>query len=239
MSAPLDTKKARPDNLLFRSHIEMCRLLQVLVQEHCPFQIFLDENRVFKGFLLSIDITHQTFTTTFSVNAEANTQVLKIERVEITATDSQGLHYSFLATSPQELLVNDQPAIQFKLPEWLLLHNRRMHPRISVAADLSLRCIADEGGCIPFESRIVDVSHDGLGCLIYENDITLEQGAVLKGCRIVLPNGGTVTCDMELRYITPLVTPDGQKMHRAGFRFVDSLADISGLLGIYISNLDK
>ncbi|MFA6120428.1 MAG: flagellar regulator YcgR PilZN domain-containing protein [Sideroxydans sp.] len=240
MSTATDNKKARPDNLLFHSHIEICRILQMLAHERSHIVAIVGERHVFRAFLLSLDLPHDRFTTTFSANKEANGALLTFPGpVEFTATDTQGLLYSFQATSPEETTLDGQPAIHFDLPKVLLLHNRREHMRIPTAQDLSLRCVADAEGFMPFESQITDVSHDGLGILIYGYDIKLDPGAILKGSRIITPSGGAVTADLELRHISSTQLPDGTMAHRAGFHFTQTPEEMAQLIALFIQDMDK
>jgi c-di-GMP-binding flagellar brake protein YcgR len=230
---------AHPDNLLFRSHIEIVRLLQVLARERCRVTATLKGGHEFASFIVAFDPASARVSIGYSPHKVINTMLLAAPEVEFTAADSRGLNFSFIASSPEEALVDGEPVIQFALPKSLLMHNRREHPRLPVPADLALRCVADEGGFIPFESHVTDVSHDGLGCLIYDADINLEDGAVLHGCRVVIPGGDAVVADMELRHITSVRLPDGTLARRAGFRFVQPPAELAKLIGLYIQDLDK
>lgn len=240
MSAPTDTKKTRPDNLLFHSHIEICRILQMLAHEHCHIEAEVGDQLSFKAFILALDLAQNRFATTFSTNKDANSALLAFpDAVEFTAVDSQGLLYTFTAASPEETQIDGQPAIHFSLPKALLLHNRREHARFSNADDISLRCVADAAGFMPFESHITDVSHDGLGVLIYDLGVHLEPGAILKGSRIITPAGDAVTADLELRHITTTQLPDGTTVNRAGFHFLQAPSEISQLIGLFIQNMDK
>lgn len=240
MSSPTNAKKVRSDNLLFYSHIEICRILQMLAHERCHITAELGEHRSFKAFMLSLDLPHGHFTTTFSINKEANSALLAFaDAVEFTATDSQGLLYTFEGSSPEETQIDGQPVLLFNLPKSLLLHNRREHVRFPAPDNPALRCIADAAGFMPFESHVTDVSHDGLGMLIYDTGINLEQGAILKGCRIITPKGEAVTADLELRYISTTQLPDGTTAKRAGFRFLQTPSELSQLINLFIQDMDK
>ncbi|MBI5006850.1 MAG: flagellar brake protein [Nitrosomonadales bacterium] len=230
---------AHPENLLFRSHIEIVRLMQVLAQERCRITAEIMNGHPFASHMVSFDPASGHFAISYSPHKTINAMLLSSPAVEFTATDQQGLNFTFTATSPEETQIGGEPAIQFSMPKSLLIHNRREHPRIPVPTDLSLRCIADEGGFIPFESHITDVSHDGMGCLIYDTDINLEDGAMLHGCRIIVPGGDAVVADMELRHVASVQLPDGTLAHRAGFRFVQKPNEIARLIGLFIQDLDK
>lgn len=232
-------KKSRPENVLFHSRIEIRRIMHLLALEHCSVAAEIKGGHPFNSHILAVDTHSDHFSIAYSPHKAINAMVLKSPSVEFTATDKQDLHFTFAATMPEETLLDGEHAIQFSLPKSLLLHNRREYTRNLADTDLSLRCIADEAGVIPFESHVTDVSHDGLGCLIYDLDVMLEPLAILKGCRIITPDGDAVTADLELRHITSTQLPDGTSAHRAGFRFVQKPEGNSKLVSLFIEDLDK
>jgi c-di-GMP-binding flagellar brake protein YcgR len=230
---------SRPENLLFRSHIEISRIMQVLAQEHCAISSEIGSDYHFSSHILSINLKTNHFYIAYSTSKLLNAKLLAASSIEFTATDPQNLHFTFNGATPEETLIDDQPVIQFELPKVLLLHNQREHSRLPIPADVSLRCVADEAGIIPFESHVTDVSHDGLGCLIYNPDINLEKGAILKSCRIIIPNGDAVITDIVLRHITTVTLPDGTIAHRAGFRFARRTPEQQKVINLFIQDMDK
>lgn len=238
MHTPASGKIARPENLLFRSRIEICRILQVLARERCAVSAQINHH-TFASHLLSVNSETDHVMIAYCPHKTINTLALASSSVAFTATDHQDLHYSFEASSPEEVQFEEQPALQFTLPKTLILHNRREHQRDEIPIDISLRCVADTSGIIPFESHITDVSHDGLGCLIYDTDIVLAKGAVLKDCRIITPGGDAVVADLELRYVTTTTLADGTLANRGGFRFVQRPEQMAKLVNLFIQDLDK
>jgi c-di-GMP-binding flagellar brake protein YcgR len=229
----------RPENLLFRSHIEIVRLMQVLARERCRLSAELKGGHPFASSIISFDPDTERFAISYSPHKQINTMLFAAPSVEFTATDHMGLHYTFEVVSPEETMIDGQPAIQFPLPKALYLHNQREHPRITIPANISLRCVADEGGFIPFESHVTDISHDGMGCLVYDPDINLETGTILKDCRIIMNNGDAVIADLELRHISKATLADGTLIQRAGFQFANKTPEQDKLIGVFIKDLDK
>ena len=235
---PVSDNKTGSGNLLYRSRIEICRLMETLVQEHCSLSAQIMNNHPFASKILAVDAEFEHFIVAYSQHKTINSMVLASPSVEFTS-NCKDRHYTFTGTSPEETRFENLPAIQFALPKTLLLHNRREHPRIPIPENISLRCIADEAGFIPFESHITDISHDGLGCLVYDTDITVEKGGVLKGCRIILPNGTSVVVDLELCYASPTALSDGTKVNRVGLHFIQTPDEIKNLINYFIQDLDK
>jgi hypothetical protein len=79
----------------------------------------------------------------------------------------------------------------------------------------------------------VDISEGGIGFVQYAPNITLEPGTVLKGCRIEVPGGRSVTLDLEVRYSRPVTLPGGRVALRSGCRFVNVPAEARALLASF------
>ncbi len=227
------------DNMLYHSHIEICRILLSLSLEKARVSADLIHGRIFISHLLGVEPEADRLIVAYSSSKLVNATVLNSPTLEFTATDHRKQHFSFEATAPEETRFEDRPAIQFALPRTLLRHNRREHPRIPVPADTALRCVADERGVIAFESHITDLSHDGLGCLIYDPDIKIKDGTLLRGCRIILPNGDEVVADLELRHASPIPLSDGTLAQSAGFRLRKKTDDFAKLLRQFMRELDR
>lgn len=240
MSEPaVPEKKSRTENLLFHSRIEICRIMQLLAIKHSPVSAEIKNGHSFASHIIHVDTRADRFSIAYSEHKSLNSMLLDSPSVKFTAADQQGLLFTFVAADPEEAQIAGNSIIRFALPTTLLLHNRREHPHILIPADVSLRCVADEAGFIPFESHITDISHDGLGCLIYDPDIALEKGMILKGCRIITPQGDAVIADLELRYAKPITLPDGTLANHAGFHFVQRPDQIGKLINLFVQDLDK
>jgi c-di-GMP-binding flagellar brake protein YcgR len=230
---------AKPENLLFRSRIEIARIMQVLVRKRSAVAADVKNGHPFHSRIIAFDPATERFAVAYGPHKQINAMVLDSARVEFTATENPDLYFSFEGTAPEETKIDGEPAIQFTMPGMLYLHNRREHPRTAVSADVSLRCVADESGFIPFESHVTDISHDGMGCLIYDPGVNLEAGTILKGCRIITRDGDAVIADLELRHIGMVALADGSQVCRAGFRFAHKTTEQDKLIGVFIKDLDK
>ncbi len=240
MSDPaIPVGKSRTENLLFHSRIEICRLLQLQALKSSPIAAELQDGHFFSSQILFVDVAKDHFFITFGAQPSANALLLDTPSVKFTIADNQGLLFTFIATTPKKMQIAGKPVIQFNLPTSLVLHNRRSQLRVQISPDISLRCVVDTAEGITFESQITDISHDGLGGMIYDPDITLEKGTILKGCRIIAPNGDTVVADLELRFTKPSSSDDGTPANHAGFHFVKKPERIDDLIAVFIKDLDK
>lgn len=239
MIAPVKPgKKASPENVLYLSRIEICRILRTLSKNRSSIFADIGTSRTFVSHILLVDSRKDYFVISYCANKVLNSKVLELAALKFTA-GYQDAHLVFDTVNPAETLFDDQPAIQYPIPKTLIYYHRREYPRIPVPAETSLRCIAEAGGFAPFEARITDISHDGLGFLLYERDIKLEPGTVLKGCRIFIPGGKAIAADLMVRNVTMIRLQDGTPACRAGLRFMQRSYEIAELVNYFARNLDK
>ncbi|MFZ2302231.1 MAG: flagellar regulator YcgR PilZN domain-containing protein [Gallionella sp.] len=231
-------QRTLPQNVLYRSRIEICRILRTLAKSRNSIFSEIGGGWTFVSHILFVDSRKGYFVISYCANKLLNSKLLELRSLKFTA-NNQDAHFMFGVSNPAETRFKSQPAIQFALPDTLILYHRREYPRLPISAEASLRCIADAGGIAPFESHITDITHDGFGCILYDRDIKLEPGAVLKGCRVIIPGGKAVVADLELRYIMTIPLPDGTLVNRAGLRFIQKPNEIAELINFFIRNLDN
>ena len=187
-------------NTLYRSRIEICRLLQTLTTNRSTLFVEFGSKTV-ESRILRVHPAEGHFDCSFGVNRQLNSKMFKAPSLKITS-HLQEADLVFEVSNPAESEFEGQPAIRFALPNLLIRYHGRKAPRVSVAGDISLRCIADTGGILPFEAHIVDISQDGLGGIIFDRGIRLEPGAVLRSCRIIIPDSRAFVADLAVRYLS-------------------------------------
>ncbi len=253
MNATNTKKRAGPpENILYRSRIEIFRVLKTLANESCSIHADIGTSSTFITKILLVDTLKDRLVISYCANKLLNSKLLKLPSIKFTAS-YQDARLAFTASNPAETIFEDQPAIQMDLPKALTSCHHRESPRIHISATPSLRCIAEvpisavtslrsvteANSVITFETHICDISHDGLGGMLYDSDVKLETGTVLKGCRIFIPNGKAVVADLELRHTTMVALPDGSFAHRVGLRFIQKPDEIAELINFFVQDLDK
>lgn len=239
MSAPVKHgKTVAPENVLYLSRMEICRILKELSENRSSIIADIGTSWTFVTHILFVDSSKDYFVISYCANKLLNSKVFELPALKFMAS-YQDAHLVFEALSPAETQFDSQPAIQYAIPRSLTYYHRRECPRIHAPAEISLRCVADEGGFIPFESRITDISQNGLGILLYDRDIKLEPETVLKGCRIIIPGGKAIVADLVVRHVTRIQLQDGTLASRAGLRFIQRSDELAELVNFFIQNLDK
>lgn len=221
-------------NTLYRSRIEICRLLEVLAMNSSSLFVEFG-TRTIESRILFVDPDEGHFDCSYGANKRLNSKLFKAPSLKITS-HLQEADLVFEVSNPTEAEFDGRPVIRFALPTMLIRYHGRKAPRFSLAGDVSLRCIADTDGILPFEAHIVDISQDGLGGIVFDREVRLEPGAVLKSCRIIIPDGRAFVADLAVRYLTAITLPDGLLAFRAGFRFIQAPSEIPELINFF--NLD-
>ena len=225
--------------VLFRSRIEIGRVLQSLLDARCTLSAEVHEGeQLFLTRLLHVDPERNFLVTGFSEEQSANKDAVVQASLNFVSY-LHGARIEFEAIEPEDILHEGKAGIRFAFPKALVRSQQRQHPRIPVPSDASLRCVADNAGVMPFEARIVDISLGGMGGMIYDATIRLPVGTVLRGCKIVVPSRDAVIVDVEVRHTCAVIQQDGSLAHRSGVRFLKQSRAIQALIDVFIQDLDQ
>jgi c-di-GMP-binding flagellar brake protein YcgR len=201
------------------SAIEIARVLENVRSRGLLVTAYLGEV-IFQSLVLKVDPRGGRLQLTPSPVRAANQALFSRTRCSFHI-ELPGWHVEFVAGKPRVVAVTGgTKVIELEFPRVLSTHQRRAQPRTDVRPSLVVRCLADAGGITPFEAAIVDISQGGIGFLAYPEDIVLEPGTLLRGCRITLADGREFDVDLEVRYSQP-VTMGRRRVMRSGCRFVD------------------
>jgi c-di-GMP-binding flagellar brake protein YcgR len=151
----------------------------------------------------------------------ANKALLARSRATFHA-EPGGWRVEFSAAHPQPTSAHEgAPGVRLHFPEIVAGRRRRGDERAEAPPQKQLRCIIDEGGVMPFDGIMANVSKGGIGFLQYDPKISLEPGTVLKGCRIESTSGDSIVVDMEVRYSQLVDLADGRQVQTSGCRFLN------------------
>jgi len=195
------------------------------------------EEKLFISQVLTANLDDGQVRIAYGIEKSINSRLFDHPLIRFKANYQKG-RLAFLANRPSDTIFRSKPAIQFAFPK-AMLHYYREQPRLILPTDVSLRCIVNEKGTAePFELKVVDISHDGMGCILYQNRKALQKGSVLKDCRIILPNGDVTVVDLMVRYTTQIKLINGIKANRTGIRFIQRPTEIQTLIEQFIQQLD-
>lgn len=242
MIRSIDDKKVAaqkaPVNALYRSRIEICRILHALAREGCAIFAEPGEDKLFVTRILLVDEPSGYLVIEYGTEKSINSALFDQPSQKFRA-NYLGAHIVFKVSDPLDALLDDKPAIRFALPRSLICSRRREHPRVVIPPHVALRCIVQNSDGNLFEANIIDISLDGIGGMIYDDAVLLQVGTVLKGCRIIFPGGKSIAVDLVVRHIKTIARPDGTLYKRTGVRFIQRPEEIQALINLFIHDLDR
>jgi c-di-GMP-binding flagellar brake protein YcgR len=236
---PAPAGRAGAVNMLFRSQLEIGRILDTLVCGRATLWACVeDDEKLFLTRLLYVDPDGDHIVVSYCQEKPANDALLAAPSAVFHAGIEKAC-FEFVACQPSNTLFEGANAVRFAFPDALLRMQRREHPRFRVPPNLSLRCVADRGGFTPFEADIVDISLGGMGSMIYDAGIHLASGTILMSCKIVLPGGDALVVDLQVCHSGRVRQRNGELAIRTGFRFLQQPAGLEKLMEIFVLDLDR
>ena len=235
------TARKKDSNILYRSRIEICRVLEALVQnESAIFSEFGDES-LFVTKILRVEENEGYLVIEYSAEKKINSELFKQPSLRF-GSNFLGAVITFRLSNPQDTILKSMPAIKYEIPRSLIWANswtqRRQENRRIVPPHISLRCTGKTADGMPFEAKIFDISQDGMGGMICDDGVILLMGSVLKACRISYPGGEPIIVDLVVRNTKTMARSDGTFYNRAGLRFIQRPDEIQALIDLFIFDLD-
>lgn len=217
--------------LISRKAEEINDVLNTLLEDEQSVTTILDkEGTAFSSQLVFIDPQRHYICLALSANPQANASLLARPRASFISA-SPHWHHEFVAAEPCRSELLGEPVIRMAFPSVVVSQERRrVEPRADPRGPFMLKCLADARGIAPFEGDIIDISHRGIGFLLYQVDITLEPGTVLRGCRIERAGEAPISVDLEVRYSTSVPLPNGGYAHRSGCLFLNPTRRVTELI---------
>lgn len=229
--------KKAPANALYRSRIEICRILHELAREGCTIFSEFGEEKLFVTRILLVNEQPGYLVIEYGADKSINSSLFEQPSLRFRA-NYLGAHLVFKVSGPLDTLLDGKPAIRLALPRSLILSDRRHHPRVVIPPHSSLRCTAKNADGKFFEAEIVDISMNGMGSMVYDDSVTLQVGTVLKECLITFPNGKSIPVDLVVRHIKTISRSDGTLYKNTGLRFIQRPEEIQALINLFIHDLD-
>jgi len=173
----------------------------------------------------------------YGVDAETNRRALQAARL-VFVTSQERVKVQFSAGPLQEVEFNGRPAFRTHLPTALLKLQRREYYRLVTPIRSPLVCVVPlrEGRV---EAMVTDLSVGGVGLGGLPPGTALEVGSRLPGCRIALPEEGTILTAIEVRSVQDVTLRSGARVKRVGCRFVDIPASQQAMIQRYIIRIDR
>ena len=235
-SPDITSRLGTTGQLLVRSEIEIGRVLDSMREDHDTLSASLPSQLMFLSQLLYVEPVKGYMLLSYSDHKAANAAAVTVPKLTLRC-NHRGAQFAFSGTTPHGVVHSGKPCIQCALPTIMLaMQQRRMASRVNVPAHAPVRCEV-RVGVLAFDARVVDVSLDGIGTLVSDPTIPLCAGTRLERARIRHPLRDPIEVDLEVRYVTRVTLPSGERASRIGCKIVSSPQDLEELIRFFIIDL--
>ncbi len=222
---------------LIHSRTEIIFVLRAVMQKTELVTAYFNHGKDF--FLTSIlEVEPDHLIIDFGANDALNRKILESDRIVFLTTQDR-VRVQFTAPRVEKVVYNNRDAFRLPLPDAVLKLQRREYYRISTPITVPLKCEIPlpQGGKI--DVSIVDISVGGIGIVGYPPELVTEVGTAYPGCKIDLPDVGSIVATIQIRNVLDVTLKSGQVSKRAGCQFMDLPANMQVLLQRYIIKLER
>ena len=220
-----------------RSGIEIERLLDAIREDGDALTADLPNDLLFLSRALYIDPETASFLVAYAEHKPTNAAVFEATGLSLRC-NHRGGQYAFWAPNPRDAKHGGEPAIRVAIPKTILaMHQRRLDPRTPIPAQEKLYCEVDVGAA-RFSAKVIDVSLDGLGTLVYVDNVPLKAGMRLERVRVRYPRREPMLIDLEVRHIGRITIAGGKRATRIGCRVLAAPKDLDDLVRQFIVDLE-
>lgn len=236
MTSPdITSRLSTTGQLLVRSGIEIGRLLDAMAHDRAPVTAQVPPQLLFLSQLLYVEPVRGFMMLSYSDHKPANSAALSARSLTFRC-NHRGAQFAFTGDGPRQSTHQGEPCIQCGLPSAVLGMQRRASGRVQVPAQAPVDCDL-RMGLLSFPGRVVDVSLDGIGTLVSDPAIPLCAGTRLERARIRHPQCTPFLVDFEVRYVTRITLPNGERASRIGCQVVGSREVLEELIRLFIIDL--
>lgn len=226
---------------MLNSRSEMFAIFRGMVEHVSQITMFFNEGR---DMVLTSLISYGENGLLFDLGAstETNSKALEAKKL-FCVTQLDKVKIQFILRGLKSVEVSGGPAFLAALPDGVLRLQRREYYRLATPIARPLKCVITfpptlAGDRRVLEAPICDISGGGIGVISIPLDIPLETGLAL-GCRIELPEVGTVSGTVAVRSVFETVARNGIRSKRAGCEFLKLPGSMLTLIQRYIIKVER
>ncbi|MBX9810682.1 MAG: flagellar brake protein [Burkholderiales bacterium] len=227
---------------LIRSPVEILFILRTIKQQSSPVTLHFNRgDELIHTSILDVDSEGGDLVMGYGDNQKLSQQALRAQTLICTTIHDQA-KVRFVCNGLKKIRFNHRDAFGAKVPEALLRVQRRENFRIATPEEEPLKCmVALPPGQIPATAEVIllDISCGGMAIIDPHQRIVLEPGVTYAGCRIDLPQIGTITFTMRIKEVFPFTLKNGVTCKRAGCEYVAMPESMASMVQRYIINLER
>lgn len=242
ISSAFGAEPASPsDNsqFLIHSRLEITYILRAIMQKNALVTAYFNQGQDFiLTSILDADAGRGEVILDCGANDALNHKILDASKV-IFVTFQDRVKVQFTSEHIAKIRYDGRDAFRIELPESLLKLQRREYYRLETPISDPLKCIVSLPDGKGVELTIADISVGGISVVNPPPEIEMNPGELFPGCRIALPDIGTVVASIEARNAHEVTLKSGVRAMRCGCRFVDMPAGMQAMVQRYILKLDR
>lgn len=224
---------------LIHSKKDIQYILRAVMQKNELVSAHFDHGKHFMlTAILALDPERESLVLDYGPDEVLNRKILESDKIILVTTQDR-VKIQFAVDRIEPIRFNDRPAFRLKLPETLLKLQRREFYRLETPIANPLKCSIPLEGGEKIEVSVADISIGGIGVVFPQTDMTLEFGAIFKGCHFILPDIGTIVAALEVRTVFDVTLKNGVETRRVGFQFVNPPANMQSMIQRYIIKLER
>ncbi len=221
------------------SRAEIIYILQAIMQKNALLTAYVNETESFVlTSILMIDKVRNEVILDYGTNEALNNLLLESRNILFVAFQDK-VKIEFSADKASKVKYKDRDAFCIKLPDSLLKLQRREYYRLLTPLVNVLRCVIPVSEDKRIEVTIVDISLGGVGIMGMPLDTGTNVKEVFQGCRVMLPEIGTVTATIVIRSFQDVTLRSGAKSRRYGCQFLDVPESMQILIQRYINKQER
>lgn len=219
---------------------EVRAVLRQLVERRSQITVFSDAGQ---NLLLTavIEVREHHLVLDYGAQAEANRKALAAPR-HFCVTQCEGVRIQFLIGTFTTIEWQGAPAFLAELPREILRLQRRDYYRLATPVAPPVRCLLPiplpDGGLFHHEAQVSDLSLGGVCLEAPPSEIPFAEGMTLSGCRLDLPEVGSVSVSLTVRHLREVKGRWGTQ-RRAGCAFAPLPAADEGRIQRYILKIER
>jgi c-di-GMP-binding flagellar brake protein YcgR len=224
------------DKFRIYSRMEIVNILQAVAADRELVSIGFGGSQDFiLSAILAVNPDFEEVVLDYGADQAAMQKLLASNRLRFT-TQLDHVRILFQTDLVAATSFEGSPAFRTPLPASLLRLQRRDAYRLKIPLSRPVMCDmpAADTGAGRVRVRVRDISAGGVGLVDYPPSMRLVPGTVRKDCRIVLPELGTLTADLEVMHATADV-----ESRRCGCRFVGLSQAMANLIQRYITKIER
>lgn len=226
-------------NYMIHSRMEILYVLRAIQQKHELVTAYFNQGNDFiLTSILNVDAENNSLILDYGADDSLNKRALASDKIAMV-TAQERVKVQFVAERMEASEHLGRPAFKIGIPDDLLKLQRREYYRLATPVTNPVKCTLTKPGGKKADVVVFNISLGGIAISNYQNLIEFEVCDTFAGCRIVLPEIGTVTTGIEIREEREILLKNGAKTHRAGCMFIDLPPSQQAMIQRYIIKLER